>query len=66
MEMKAVSAQVESCCVYVKPKKLYSTCMALFHTCLTVGQLFISFYQRAQFLDTPFKGAQWNCTVLWL
>ena len=35
-----------SCCFYVKPSKIYSICMALFHTCLTVGpiQLFISFY----------------------
>ena len=27
-EMKDVSAEAESCCVYVKPKNIYITCMA--------------------------------------
>ena len=30
--MKAVSAQVVSCCVYDNPQKLCSTCTALFYT----------------------------------
>ena len=36
--MKAGSGQVVSCCVYDKTKKLCSTCMATFHTCLTLGR----------------------------
>ena len=44
-----ISAQVASVCVFDSPEKLCSTCMPIFHTCLTVGpiQLFISFYSRA-------------------
>ena len=37
-DMKAISAQVVSCCVFDKPNKNYaSICMAIVHTCLTVG-----------------------------
>ena len=45
--MKAVSAQVVSCCVFDIQKKLSRAYMALFHTCLTMWpiQLFISFLQ---------------------
>ena len=50
--MKAVSAQAESCCVYVKTPKICKTCVAKIHTCLTFGpiQLLISFYLRAPWL----------------
>ena len=53
--MKAASAQAESCCVYVKNQKL---CMALFHSCFTVGQiqLFISFVQQ---VDTGLTESAW-------
>ena len=62
--MKVELAQVVSCCVYGKPQKWYSTCMATFHTCLTVGpiQLFISFYKRAP-LSVLWKH---SCTILYL
>ena len=33
--MKARSAQAESCCVYVKPKKLCNTVLTKFRSCLT-------------------------------
>ena len=37
--MKAVLAQAENFCVNVKPQKLCRTCIALFHTFLTVGPI---------------------------
>ena len=37
--MKAGSALVESCRVYIKPQKLCSTLLSLFHLCLTVGTI---------------------------
>ena len=36
--MKAVSAQVVSCCVYDNPAKICCRCMATFHTCWQSAQ----------------------------
>ena len=42
-DMKAVSAQEVSCCVYYTPKKVRSTCIATLHSFGPI-QLVISFY----------------------